>query len=158
VTGKGPFDPREEAPQISAYVDGELNPDDVVRLEAHLAEESAASTATRREIEQLRRLKQMTGAMCLKEPPPEAWEAFWHGVYNRAERSLGWILVIAGVVLLGAYAAMQLVSALWGADQLPLWIKGAIMAVISGVFVLLVSAVRERVYRRRLTRYKDVIR
>lgn len=158
MTGKGPFDPREEAPLISAYVDGELNPEDVARLEAHLALEDAASAATRTEIEQLRRLKQVTGAMRLKEPAPEAWEVFWQGVYNRAERSLGWILLIAGVVILAAWGVTQLVTVLWSTDQLPIWIKGAIYATAAGVFVLLVSAVRERVYRRTRSRYKDVIR
>lgn len=158
MTGKGPFDPREEAPLISAYVDGELNPEDVARLEAHLALEDAASAATRTEIEQLRRLKQVTGAMRLKEPAPEAWEVFWKGVFNRAERSLGWILLIAGVVILAAWGVTQLVTVLWSTDQLPIWIKGAIYATAAGVFVLLVSAVRERVYRRTRSRYKDVIR
>ena len=158
MTGKGPFDPREEAPLLSAYVDGELSPEDVARVEEHLAEDTPASAATRREIAQLRRLNEVTGALRLKEPPPEEWEVFWQGVYNRAERSLGWILLGAGVILVAAWAAVQLVTALWGAPDLPLWVKGGIFAAAAGAFVLLFSAVRERVYRRNRTRYKDVVR
>jgi anti-sigma factor RsiW len=158
VTGKGPFDPREEAPLLSAYVDGEIDPVDRARLEAHLAEETPASAATRREIEQLRRLNAVTGALRLKEPPPEVWETFWQGVYNRAERSAGWILLGAGVILVAAWAALRLATVLWNAEALPLWVRGGIFTAAAGVLVLLVSAVRERIYRRGRTRYKDVIR
>ena len=36
MTGNGPFVPREEAPLLSAYVDGELSTEDVARVEAAL--------------------------------------------------------------------------------------------------------------------------
>lgn len=151
---KGPFDPREEAPLLSAYVDGELEPGDVARVEAHLAE----NEATRREVEKLRRLKAVTEAMRLKEPPPEEWEVFWKSVYNRAERSIGWILLCLGLVVIGAWGAIEAVSAMWKTDELPLLIKGGVLVVAAGTIVLLISAVRERVYKRGRTRYKDVVR
>ena len=151
---KGPFDPREEAPLLSAYVDGELEPGDVARVEAHLAE----NEATRREVEKLRRLKSVTDAMRLKEPPPEEWEVFWKSVYNRAERSIGWILLCLGLVVIGAWGATEAVSAMWKTDELPLLIKGGVLVVAAGTIVLLISAVRERIYKRGRTRYKDVIR
>ncbi len=158
MNGKGPFDPRKEAPLLSAFVDGELNAGDTARIEAHLALPDSVSAHARREIAHLRRLKQVTGAMRLKEPPAEEWEAFWENVYNRAERSLGWILMSIGLVVLGAWAALQAVAALLVENSLPLYIKGGIFALAAGVMVLLVSVVRERVYKRRRTRYKDVIR
>lgn len=158
MTGKGPFDPREEAPLLSAYVDGELSAEDVARVEAHLAEDTPAAAGTRREIDNLRRLKEVTGALRIKEPPPEEWEAFWQGVYNRAERSLGWILLGAGFILLAAWFAVRFVTAIMNTPDLTWWAKGGIFAVAAGAFVLLVSAVRERVYRRSRTRYKDVVR
>jgi len=158
VNGNGPFDPRKEAPLLSAYVDGELNADDTARIEAHLALPDSASAYARREIEHLRQLKQVTGTMRLKEPRAEEWEIFWDNVYNRAERSLGWILMSVGLVVIGAWAALQVVMALVASDGLPLYIKGGIFTVAAGVMVLLTSVVRERVYKRRRTRYKDVIR
>ena len=42
----GTFDPRKDAPLLSAYVDGELDAADVTRIEAHLA----ADPDTRREV------------------------------------------------------------------------------------------------------------
>ena len=154
MNAKGPFDPRKEAPLLSAYVDGELEPDDVARIEAHLA----GDEQTRREVEKLRRLKVVTGAMRLKEPPAEEWEVFWRSVYNRTERSFGWILLCIGIVVIGAWGATEALLALLEADDLPLLVRGSILVLAAGILVLLISAVRERVYRRKRTRYKDVIR
>ncbi len=151
---KGPFDPRKEAPLLSAYIDGELEPEDVARIEAHLE----ANEQSRREVEQLRRLKTVTGAMRLKEPPAEEWEVFWQSVYNRAERSVGWILLCVGLVALGAWGLTEILTALLKTDNLPLVAKGGIFILAAGGLVLTISAVRERVFKRRSTRYKDVIR
>ncbi|MEN8007506.1 MAG: zf-HC2 domain-containing protein [Candidatus Krumholzibacteriota bacterium] len=154
MNGKGPFDPRKEAPLLSAYVDGELEPGDVARIEAHLEEDEQS----RREVEQLRRLKAVTGAMRLKEPPAEEWEVFWSSVYNRAERSVGWILLCVGLVAVGAWAVTEALTALLKTEDLPLVAKGGIFVLAAGGLVLAVSAVRERVFKRKRTRYKDVIR
>jgi anti-sigma factor RsiW len=141
MSGETPFDPHTEAPLLSAYVDGELDPGDVARIEAHLEH----NPDTRQEVEALRRLKLLTGAMMLKEAPPENWEVFWQSVYNRSERSLGWIL-------------WMVFQSLLGAESLPLAIKAAIIVGTAGVLILLVSVVRERLFKRNRTRYKDVIR
>jgi anti-sigma factor RsiW len=154
VNAQGPFDPRKDAPLLSAYVDGELTPDDVARVEAHLAE----NEQTRREVEKLRRLKVVTGAMRLKEPPAEEWEVFWMNVYNRSERSLGWILLCLGIVVMGAWGATEALTALLKTDELPLLVRGSVLVLSAGILVLLISAVRERIFRRNRTRYKDVIR
>ena len=154
MKAQGPFDPRKEAPLLSAYVDGELEPADVARVEAHLAEDEQS----RREVEKLRRLKAVTGAMRLKEPPAEEWEVFWKSVYNRSERSLGWILLCLGIVVIGAWGATEALTALLKTDELPLLVRGSVLVLSAGILVLLISAVRERIFRRSRTRYKDVIR
>ncbi len=139
---------------LSAYVDGELEPAEEARIRAHLEE----NEESRREVEQLRRLKNMTGQLRLKEPPPEIWETFWDSVYNRAERSLGWILLTVGAAGLGAWGLVQLVTALAAATTIPLLLKVGIFVLAAGILVLLVSVIRERIYRRSRTRYKDVRR
>lgn len=150
----GTFDPRKEAHLLSAYVDGELEPPDVARIEAHLA----ADAGTRREVEQLRRLKDVTGALRLKEPPPESWEDFWRSNYNRGERSLGWLLLGLAVVVLGGWGATVFLKNLLGTDSLPFLVKGAVIGGCAGLVLLLVSVVRERLHVRGRTRYKDVKR
>ena len=158
MNGNGPFDPRKEGPLLSAYVDGELDPDNVARIEAHLALPDGDSAWAKGEIANLRRLNQVTGAMRMQEPPAEEWEVFWASVYNRAERSVGWLLMCLGLVVIGAWVALQVITSLLADKDMPLFLKGSIFAIAAGILVLLVSVVRERVYRRRHSRYKDVIR
>lgn len=154
MNAKQPFDPSTEGALLSAYVDGELAEDDVRRIEIHLAE----NPETQAVVDRLRRLNSLTGAMKMKEAPMEAWEGFWDSIYNRSERSLGWILLILGMALIGGYAIWELFSVLWAADNLPLYVRGGIFILMAGVVVMLVSVVRERIHKRSRTRYKDVIR
>lgn len=151
---KGPFDPRKEAHLLSAFVDGELESDDEARIRAHLEE----NEESRHEVEQLRRLKNMTGQLRLKEPPAEEWEAFWGSVYNRAERSLGWILLTLGVAVVGGWSLVQLLSALVATTAMPMVLKAGIFVVATGILTLMVSVIRERIYKRGNTRYKDIKR
>ena len=148
------FDPRQDEALLSAYVDGELEPADLARVEAHLA----ASAEARGEVARLRRLKQLTGTVRLKEAPPEAWEGFWRNAYNRSERSLGWLLLGLAVLVLAGWGATALLRALLGAADIPPLVKAAIIAAVAGLALLLVSVVRERLHTRARTRYKDVIR
>ncbi len=148
-----PFDPEQDGPLLSAYVDGELEGEDLARVEAHLA----ASPEARREVERLRAFNRATAGLRLREAPPEDWEAFWDGAYNRAERSLGWVLLVAGVVVVGTWA-LWLAGRAIVAAELPLLVKLALAAGTGGVAVLLVSVLRERLFTRRRTRYDDIVR
>ncbi len=151
---KGPFDPRKEAHLLSAFVDGELESDDEARIRAHLEE----NEDSRHEVEQLRRLKNMTGQLRLKEPPSEEWEAFWGSVYHRAERSIGWILLTVGVIVVGAWALIQLLTALVATTSMPMVMKAGLFVAAAGLLTLMVSVIRERIYKRGHTRYKDIKR
>jgi hypothetical protein len=148
------FDPQQEAPLLSAYVDGELDPEQVARVEAHLAQ----SPESRAEVARLRRLQEVTGAMVLKEAPAEEWEKFWSNLYNRVERGLGWLALAFGAVIVGGYGLHQLVLSLLETPDLPWYLKLGIFAICFGVLLLLVSVIRERVFVNKRTRYKDVLR
>ncbi len=154
MNSTGPFDPRKEAHLLSAYVDGELNSQDVARVEAHLAD----NKESRLEVDGLRRFNQVTGSLRLKEAPPEQWEGFWNSFLNRAERSLGWLLLTVGVAIIGTWSLYNLLVALVASESLPLYVKGGIFAAAAGILVLLFSVVRERIHKRSKTRYKDIIR
>lgn len=153
MSGQLPFDPVRDAPLLSAYVDGELEAGDIARVEAHLKADAAA----RAEVERLRAFNRLTAGLQLREAPPEDWEAFWSSAYNRAERSLGWILFGAGVLVAGAYGLWLVAAAVFG-STLPIVVKAAVMAGATGLLVLLLSVLRERVFTRRRTRYDDIVR
>ena len=154
MNSTGPFDPRKEAHLLSAYVDGELNSQDVDRVEAHLAD----NKESRREVDRLRQFNQVTDSLRLKEAPAEEWERFWSSFVNRAERSIGWILLTVGLAIIGIWSLYNLLATLVASDALPLYVKGGIFAAAAGVLILLFSVVRERIHKRSKTRYKDIIR
>lgn len=148
-----PFDPERDAPLLSAYVDGELEGDDLARVEAHLA----ASAEARREVERLRAFNRAAAGLRLREAPPEDWEAFWEGAYNRTERSLGWVLLVVGVAVVGGWGLWEAGRAIVAAE-LPLLVKLALAAGVAGLAVLMASVLRERLFIRRRTRYDDIVR
>ena len=153
MNGQPRFDPVREAPLLSAYVDGELDAADLVRVEAHLA----TSAEARDEVERLRAFNRLTAGLRLREAPPEDWESFWRNLYNRSERSLGWVLVIAGVAVVGLWGLLQVTLAVLATD-LPIVVKGGLLAAAVGLLVLLISVLRERLFTRRRTRYDDIVR
>jgi anti-sigma factor RsiW len=153
MSGRSSFDPVRDAPLLSAYVDGELEANDVARVEAHLKVDAAA----RAEVERLRAFNRLTAGLQLREAPPEDWEKFWESAYNRVERSVGWILFAAGVLVAGAYGLWLVAAAVFG-STLPIVVKAAVMAGATGLLVLLLSVLRERVFTRRRTRYDDIVR
>jgi len=153
-----PFDPVKEASLLSAYVDGELTTTDVARIEAYLNLPEEKSGPVRREINSLREFAALTGAMRLHAAPPEEWEVFWRSVYNRRERSLGWLLLSLGLAVVTAWGVWEMLTKLLAADGLPWPVKGGALVTLVGLVVLVVSVVRERRYKRARTRYKDIIR
>ncbi len=144
----------EDDALLSAYVDGELPAAETAAIEVRLAVDADA----RRVVAQLRRLKDMTAGMRIKEPPAEEWEAFWKSYYNGLERSFGWVLLILGGALVLGWAAISAVTAIWHSPDLPRTVRWGALAAVAGMVVLLISVVRERLHKRSRTRYKDVVR
>ncbi len=146
-------DPARDA-LLSAYVDGELDPEAAAEVERRLEDDPEARSL----VADLRRLKTLAGTMRIRDPRPEEWERFWASHYNRVERSLGWLLLAVGGLLVAAWAGYSVVAAIWSSPDLPTIVRWGALAGVAGLLVLLVSVVRERLHRRRTTRYRDVIR
>jgi hypothetical protein len=97
--------------------------------------------------------------MSLRHPPEEVWDRYWESSYRRVERSLAWILVSAGVVILAGYAIWHAVQALLEDADAPLGLRIAIAAVAIGAVILVVSVVREKLFTARRDPYqKEIIR
>ncbi len=139
---------------LMAELDGELTPQERGELERALA----ADAELRAERARLHELKEVTGAMKLKEPPEEIWEGYWVSVYNRAERGLGWVLLSLGAVVLLLYGSWHAVWALLDDPALPLPIKLAIFGVAAGGLILLFSVGREKLFTRLRDPYKEIQR
>jgi len=138
---------------LMAAIDGEL--DDQSRLQfEHFVQHYPECQA---EWRKYAKLKEVTQTMQFKNPPPEVWENYWRSVYNRLERSLGWILLSLGAVILLTYGGFKAIEALLADTEIELVMKIAILAVIAGAAVLLVSVLREKLFTARTDKYQKEI-
>ncbi len=102
------------------------------------------------------KFEEVMNKMELKKPPKEAWKIYWSSVYNRLERRIGWILFSIGAIIILFFGGYKLVESLIQAPDLPIFFKIAILSVLGGLVILLVSLVREQLFVRKRERYKEV--
>ena len=70
----------------------------------------------------------------------------------KASRGLGWVLFIAGVLLMGGIALYHFVVD----DSMATWQKLIFVAIYGGLAALLFSVLRQRLIERKTDKYKDV--
>ncbi len=137
---------------ISPYSEGELNEEEKKQVERHLQECSECQ----KEYEEMGKFEEVMGKMRLKNPPKEAWKMYWSSVYNRLERRIGWILFSIGAIIILFFGGYKLVESLVQAPDIPIFFKIAILSVLGGLVILVVSLVREQLFVRKRERYKEV--
>jgi len=84
---------------LMGYLDNELSNEQRRRLEEHLAR--CADCAS--ELDDFRKLKAITDEVTLLEPEDRIWQDYWSGIYNRIERSIGWIMFSVAAIALIIY-------------------------------------------------------
>jgi predicted anti-sigma-YlaC factor YlaD len=139
---------------MMAYLDNELNDEQLRAFEAHLA----SCPKCTQELEEFKTLKQITDGVELLEPEDRLWQQYWGGIYNRIERGIGWVVFsVAGILLLiyGGFTAIENVITDPGVSTL---LKVSLLALLAGLAILFVSVVRERIFFWSKDRYKDVRR
>jgi ferric-dicitrate binding protein FerR (iron transport regulator) len=133
---------------LTGYADGELGPEDRARVEEALAKDPEL----RKELAELRRLKDaLIGIDAMSDAEVEA---FWGTVYNRLERRVAWILLLAGtagVVGAGCYLFFTHEWAHWS-------VKLAGASGLLGTLLLVGSVWRERRRALRYDRYAREVR
>jgi anti-sigma factor RsiW len=149
---------RDRDERISAYLDGELDP----RERATFEDELARSPELAQELESLRSMKEVTDSMKFEDFPDSAWDRYWEATYNRMERGIGWVLVSVGAMILVAAGLFQVVPELvnWvlHSETDPWWERVGVAALCVGGGILIVSVLRERVFRVRRDPYRGVKR
>jgi hypothetical protein len=153
MTGRDPSTRERTRALRRAAVDDECTPAERRELE-QLVRENAALGA---EWAAMTRVKEATTTMTLRHPPEETWDRYWMSVYNRTERKVAWLLVGFGVLILIAYglwhAVPALAEALVGAGDIPVVVRAAIVALLTGAVLLIASVVREQLSTRRTDAY-----
>jgi len=141
-------------PLLMGYLDGELTELEVQRVEEHLQSCSDCRT----ELEEFRRLKEVTQNMRVFVPDDKYWEEYWSHIYNRLERKIGWILVSMGIILLLSYSLYELVVGVFLKHDIPMVVRIGILALLAGLCTLLVSVLRERLFLARSDKYERIKR
>lgn len=145
---------RDHKDLMMAYLDGELDEQQKQALEQHVA--SCAECA--RELEEFKKLKQLTDNVTLVEPEDRIWRQYWGGVYNRIERGIGWIVFSIAGILLAIYGGFKLIEEIIKNETVSMLLKCGLLALIVGLAILFVSVLRERFYFWSRDRYRDVRR
>ena len=139
---------------MMGYLDKELTDEQRRQFEEHLA---GCSECTG-ELEQFRKLKSITDEVTLVEPEDRLWQDYWGGVYNRIERGIGWIIFSVAAILLTIYGGFKLIEEIVKDPTIGMLLKAGLLALILGLAILFVSALRERVYFWSKDRYRNVRR
>ena len=131
--------------ELMLYLDGELPPDERLRVDTALER----STELQRELAIFRSMKGDVQSLELHKA--DYHRSVWDDVNTRLTRPVGWILLVAGLVVWSLYGTYLFATG--PADVLE---KLATGAVAIGILLLLASVIFER-YREWLTDpYRDV--
>jgi len=121
---------------LMGYVDGELDEADRRRVEEALANDPALQA----ELAEMRRLKDLTADLGIDDKTDTELKIFWGSVYNRMERHIGWMLLLAGVLGLGALGLFFFLDS----DETHWMVKVLTGCMGLGALILLWSVWRER--------------
>ena len=139
---------------MMAELDGEISSEEKEELQKLLQQ----FPNLKEELQSFTQLKEVTDTMALKTPDPEIWETYWYNIYNRIERSLAWIILTIGAGILIIYGLGQASFNIWHDPKISPVVKVGIFGAVLGVFLLLISDLREKLFLRRQERYKEVQR
>lgn len=139
---------------MMGYLDNEIDDEQKRAFEEHLA----SCPQCTQELKEFQKLKQLTDGVTLVEPEDRIWQQYWGNVYNRVERSLGWILFSIAAILLAIYGGFELIENIIRDQTVGMLLKVALLVLIAGLAILFVSVLRERIYFWKKDRYRDVRR
>ncbi len=139
---------------MMGYVDNELKAEEKRRFEEHIA----ACSECAAELQEFKKLKQITEGVTLVEPEDRLWQQYWQGVYNRMERGIGWILLGVSGIALVLYGGFKMIEELIKDPSVGIILKVALIILLASLAVLFVSVLRERLFFWRHDRYRDVRR
>ncbi len=139
---------------MMGYLDNELSDEQRNRFEEHLA----GCPECAGELKEFQKLKAITDEVTLVEPEDRIWQDYWNGVYNRIERSIGWLIFSVAAILLAIYGGFKLIEKIVTDATVGMLLKLGLIALIVGLAILFVSVLRERMYFWSKDRYRNVRR
>ena len=139
---------------IMALLDGELDDDKVSEVKEHLTSCDSCSE----NYSSLKNVKEVTGKMKFKKLPEFYWDDYWKHIYNRIERGLSWLFLSIGAIIVLCYAGWEILDSLMANQDMSPILKGGIFILVTGIIILIVSILREKLMVRRVDKYREVER
>ena len=101
---------------------------------------------------ELRKVRSAVGGIGLERMAKEEWSSVMNDVTVRTTRTLGWLLLVGGALVLFGYIGYEVVSS---ETDAPLF-KVGFLAFYLGFAVLFLSVLRQRLIAHKTDKYKDV--
>ncbi len=145
---------RDKRELLAGYVDGELSDEERKAFERELDRDPQL----RAELNEFRKLKEVTGMMQYADLPDEVWDGYWQNLYRKMERGIGWILFSIGAIALLSFGVYQFFLELFSDAEVPMIVRISVTVLSIGAVILVVSFVRERLFAYNRDRYRKVIK
>ena len=133
---------------LSGYLDGELTQEKRQLVEVHIE----VCADCRSDYEAIRRISTSVASLSLDEMNFDEWRKQMNDLTVRSSRSIGWLLFVAGVMVLTGYG----IYAFAVTDVEPFAVKLAVAGVFAGLIGLFISVLRQRLIARKTDKYKNV--
>lgn len=133
---------------LSGYIDGELTQQERQRVILHCESCEACSET----LEELTVLRERLGNTLISPIGEDKWRESMDVKGVKTSRGIGWILLIAGLLVIGGVGLYHFVFE----DTMDTWMKLVIVAIYGGLAILLFSVLRQRLIERKTDKYKDV--
>ena len=137
---------------MMGLMDDELDDQQKTQVQEHLA--SCEKCAE--EYKAFNNLKKETSDLKLKKLPEMYWDEYWEHVYNKLERSIAWIIVSIGAILVFSYGAYQMTYEFFLDPSRPLFLRLATGVFTFGLIILTVSVLREKIMIRHIDKYRSI--
>jgi hypothetical protein len=137
---------------LSGYLDGELNPDQLVKIEEHLK----SCRDCQQEYKKMQKTQEVLNKMDIQKPRDEAWKAYWSSIYNQLERKTGWVFLSIGLIILLSFGIYEAFKDFFQDPSNPLILKAGAISLGLGGVILLISVIKEQVFSRKRERYKEI--
>ena len=96
--------------------------------------------------------------MKMKNPDREVWDAYWLGIYNKIERGIAWIIISIGAIIILGYSAITAIEQLIVDSSISPLMKTGIFLLLTGFVILFVSLIREKFFKMKHDKYKEIER
>ena len=133
---------------LSGFVDGELTQQQRQWVTLHC--ESCKECSEN--LERLREIRNRIAGASLSEIGEDKWRESMNENTVQTTRSLGWILFIAGILIIAGIGVVQFLFD----DGIGVGMKLLIVAIYGGLGLLFFSVLRQRLIERKTDKYEDV--